>query len=272
MTYRLRVLSLGAGVQSTTILLKAIQGEYAEPPDVAIFADTQWEPQAVYDHLAWLEREVAGRIPIYRVTAGSLRENVLQRAQGSQQPFPMMPFFVRHDGGRGQLRRQCTDNYKIRPVRQQIRTLLGLQPRQRMKGTVQLWLGISLDEVGRMKPNRTPWLENYYPLVEEGVTREGCLAWLAAHDYPAPPKSSCIACPYHRDPYWRALQAQNPSDWAEVVGVDNGLRHSGRGILQNAYLHQSLQPLEAVDLRTEREKGQLTIEDFLGECEGMCGV
>src|SRR4051794_22841087 len=69
----LRVLSLGAGVQSSTLLLMAVQGEL--DLDAAIFADTQWEPAWVYDHLTSLELEArrAG-IPLHRVTAGSLRE------------------------------------------------------------------------------------------------------------------------------------------------------------------------------------------------------
>ena len=41
----MRVLSLGAGVQSSTLLLMACHGELEL--DAAIFADTQWEPQWV---------------------------------------------------------------------------------------------------------------------------------------------------------------------------------------------------------------------------------
>jgi hypothetical protein len=48
----MRILSLGAGVQSTTMALMAAVGEIADKPDAAIFADTGWEPKAVYDHLA----------------------------------------------------------------------------------------------------------------------------------------------------------------------------------------------------------------------------
>ena len=53
-TIKLRVLSLGAGVQSTTLALMAAHGEIGPMPDCAIFADTGWEPKAVYEHLAWL--------------------------------------------------------------------------------------------------------------------------------------------------------------------------------------------------------------------------
>lgn len=52
----MRILSLGAGVQSTTLLLMSRHGDIA-PLDGAVFADTGWEPQEVYRHLAWLEQE-----------------------------------------------------------------------------------------------------------------------------------------------------------------------------------------------------------------------
>jgi len=48
------VLNLGAGVQSTTLYLMSMSGE-VRPFDVAIFADTGEEPQAVYKHLEWLQ-------------------------------------------------------------------------------------------------------------------------------------------------------------------------------------------------------------------------
>jgi hypothetical protein len=78
MTRHLRVLSLGAGVQSSTLLLLSCRGELPML-DAAIFADTQYEPPAVYDHLTWLEgiaRE--SEIPIYRVTKSNIRTDALR--------------------------------------------------------------------------------------------------------------------------------------------------------------------------------------------------
>ena len=40
-----RILSLGAGVQSSTMALMADQGAFGDKPDAAIFADTGWEPR-----------------------------------------------------------------------------------------------------------------------------------------------------------------------------------------------------------------------------------
>jgi len=59
------VISLGAGVQSTTMALMAAHGEIAPMPDCAIFADTGWEPRAVYEHLAWLRSPGVLPFPVH---------------------------------------------------------------------------------------------------------------------------------------------------------------------------------------------------------------
>lgn len=53
-----RFISLGAGVQSTTMLLMSLNGDL-ERADCAIFADTQDEPKAVYDHLECGSKAIA---------------------------------------------------------------------------------------------------------------------------------------------------------------------------------------------------------------------
>jgi hypothetical protein len=51
------------------------------------------------------------------------------------------------DGTAGRVRRQCTGIYKIEPVEQRIREIVGLRPRQRPASiVVHQWLGISSDE------------------------------------------------------------------------------------------------------------------------------
>jgi hypothetical protein len=120
---RLRILSLGAGVQSTTVLLMALHGEFPERLDCAIFADTGWEPKAVYEHLDWLERKAReGGIPVYRVSSGNLRQDLLDAVQERRKRVANPPFYVRNrdetgeyetpDRG-GMLWRKCTEQYKI---------------------------------------------------------------------------------------------------------------------------------------------------------------
>lgn len=269
----LTVLSLGAGVQSSTLLLMAVQGELDRKPDAAIFADTGWEPAAVYRHLEWLKRQVEGIIPVYVVSIGNIRADSLASKHGKR--FATLPFHVANlDGEHAMLRRQCTREYKITPITRKIRELLGVEPGRRVKARVEQWFGISLDEVYRMKQNRQPWVTNRYPLIEKRMDRASCLLWLERNGYPRPPKSAYIGCPFHHDGYWRDMKLNRPEEWADAVEYDRAIRRGLRGVLQEAYLHSSLQPLDQVDLATAHDRGQLDFfeDGFLNECEGMCGI
>ncbi|WP_414939755.1 hypothetical protein [Amycolatopsis sp. cmx-11-51] len=79
----LRCLSLGAGVQSSAVLLLACEGVIPRF-DVALFADTGWEPRAVYANLARLRAhaETFG-IPVRTVSAGNIRDDASIRPTGS---------------------------------------------------------------------------------------------------------------------------------------------------------------------------------------------
>jgi len=79
---RLRVLSLGAGVQSTTLALIAAHGIVELMPDCAIFADTGWEPASVYQHPRWLMSKNVLPFPVHIVTAGNIRDNLLDASRG----------------------------------------------------------------------------------------------------------------------------------------------------------------------------------------------
>lgn len=87
----LRVLSLGAGVQSSTLALMMTRGE-VEPAACAIFSDTQWEPRAVYTWLDWLERQLS--FPVHRVSQGNLRSAVLRQANATGGRVASVPWHM----------------------------------------------------------------------------------------------------------------------------------------------------------------------------------
>jgi hypothetical protein len=266
---KLRILSLGAGVQSTALLLMGLRGEFGPPPDAAIFADTQAEPAHVYAHLDWLEREVAP-FPIHRVTAGNLFTQIgKQRPTGEWRHMPIPAFIAGEDGGAALANRSCTRDFKIDPIIKKVRELAGYT-RKRAPSTpiVEQWIGISLDEVSRMKPSRHPWIEHRWPLVEERMSRGTCLQWLKRHGYPEPAKSSCTFCPYHNDAAWIDLRDNDPAGWQQALDVDARIRNLWQGrVPSGIYLHRSLKPLAEAEFRDD---GQHDL--FTDECEGMCGV
>ncbi|MGB1816915.1 MAG: hypothetical protein ACPHJ3_16270 [Rubripirellula sp.] len=64
-----RILSLGAGVQSSCILMMSERGELPKL-DLAIFADTGDEPDAVYRWLNWLKHNQSTPIVVVGKGAG----------------------------------------------------------------------------------------------------------------------------------------------------------------------------------------------------------
>jgi len=267
----LRVISLGAGVQSTVMALMAAHGEIGPMPDCSIFADTGWEPQGVYDHLDWLEKQLP--FPTYRVSVGNIRDDHIAGLNTTGQCFASIPMFTAN-GGMG--RRQCTAEYKVAPIRKRQRELLGVQPQRRVpKGTeVEQWLGISTDEAGRIKPSRDKWQINHWPLIDADMSRQDCIKWFDAK-YPARQlsKSACIGCPFHNNNNWRDLRDNDPVSWQDAVEFDKAIRHNGSklvGMKEQQFLHRACVPLDEVDLDTAEDRGQLNF--FVNECAGMCGV
>lgn len=266
----LTVISLGAGVQSSVMALMAAHGEIEPMPDCAIFADTQAEPKHVYDWLDWLETQLP--FPVYRVSHGNLKDAVLTGNDGSR--FVPPPFYTSNEHGEkeGLLRRQCTREYKIQPIQKKLRELAGYKPRQRMPAdSVQQWIGISLDEIQRMKDAPEKWYSNRWPLIEKRMTRLHCLEWMSKRGYNAlPQKSACTFCPYHDDETWRRMQCDDPESWAEAIVVDEAIRDGFAKTNQKLYVHRSLIPLKDVDFsRPDENQDTFT---FMDECDGMCGV
>ena len=258
----LTYLSLGAGVQSSALLVLANQGK-VERPSVAIFADTGDEPQYVYDYLEVLE--AWSDIPIERVSAGRLSE--------AGTSFLRIPAFTDSDGVAAPIRRQCTQEYKITPIRRRVRALLGLRPGQRAAGVVEAtaMLGISLDEVQRCKPSRDAWITNEFPLIDLRLRRDDCRRLVVEAGLPEPKKSSCVFCPYHDDAYWIGMRKADPTSWMRAVEYDRAIRDSTRaGVTRPAYLHRSLRPLDEVEFK--HEKQETLWDSFSAECDGLCGV
>ena len=263
------IISLGAGVQSSTMALMAAHGEITPMPDCAIFADTQAEPRKVYEWLDWLEKQLP--FPTHRVSVGSLRDQIISSMKGIGKMNGRPPFFTESGG---MLNRQCTHDFKITPIQRKVGELIGHKPGSRwpLEIMAEQWIGISTDEAQRMKPSRLASVRHRWPLIEKGVSRAACLAWFDSHGFGSPPKSACTFCPYHDDAMWRDMKANDPESFLDAVAVDEAIR-PGSGTQRNRepwFLHRKRIPLAEVDLRTAKDAGQENM--FGNECEGMCGV
>lgn len=272
----MRLLSLGAGVQSTALALMACEGTL-DRLDGAIFADTGWEPKRVYEHLVKLrDAPIGAGIPLYVVSRGrSLRADTLDPAHR----YASIPYFVRNaDGSEGMGRRQCTSEYKLAPIGRKVRELLGAAApdfKRVPKGHVaEQWIGFSADEVGRIGGGRSVrYLRSRYPLIELGMDRKACERWLISRGWTSVAKSACIGCPYHGNAQWRDMRDNHPAEWADAVAFDEAIRKGGaRGLPLNgeAFLHRSRIPLSIapVDHVTRIERAAARNVDELGDPDG----
>lgn len=279
----LRVLSLGAGVQSTTLALMGVYGDLPKP-DAAVFADTGWEPRTVYEQLDRLEQALdEASIPLYRVERTNLRDATLDESRRIT-----IPVFVatRNGGSAPASIRECTRDFKLRPITRKVRELLGYPGRKRVPHDVyaEQWIGFSTDEIRRATgKSDARFLKPRYPLLELGMDRQDCQTWLAEHGWEGVAKSACIGCPFHGNSAWRELRDTcftcrhhrndhlgssvgqpcstcacdgfDDTEWRDAVEFDREIRRRDRGFLKNEpYLHRSLTPLDQAPINEQPKR------------------
>lgn len=170
----------------------------------------------------------------------------------------------------GMLRRQCTGRWKIDPMRRWLREELERQGIPKKPGSVEQWLGISLDEIHRAKDSEVKWQVHRFPLLEKKMTRQDCIIWLQKHGLPVPPKSSCVFCPYHTRKGFADMKRENGPDWKTAVGVDEAIRDKRPGFV--AYVHPDRIPLIELKIAEDFGATQMSFVDTAdAECDsGYC--
>jgi len=257
----LRVLALGAGVQSSTLAMMMQAGEI-ERADIAIFADTCAEPEAVYHWLSYLLSKMG--MPFAKVQHGDGLTAALEQSCRGEQSAPLPPLFtINPDGTRGMLRRVCTERFKIRPLRHKARGLMARNQR------CILIRGISADEVRRATPSPVKWVTHEHPLVDRNITRQDCKRWMISHGHPIPPRSACVYCPFRCNVEWQRMRDLDPASWQEACRMDVLMRNNLKGIRGMVFVHSQRVPL--AEAKIEADEPLLVGQGWV-DCEGMCGV
>jgi len=173
----------------------------------------------------------------------------------------MIPAYT---NGTGRIRRQCTGDWKIDPIRRYLQSVRNGAP-------VELWLGISTDEWQRAKDAPVKYITHRYPLLELGMSRADCLSWLAAHSLPSPGKSSCVFCPFQTRKSWQEMKRRGGDDWQRAVEADAQIRNVRPP--DALYVHPACAPLpDAVTIPEDYGMSQGSMFDLDdAECDsGYC--
>ena len=257
----MKIISLGLGIQSTAMYLMSSLG-HIERADYAIFADPDAELPDTYNLWSKIKlwKQKNNGIPLIKKKK-SLYNDII-KAYKNNTRVAKIPA---HTSSGGIMLRQCTGEYKIQIVIKEVRRLHKLKKHQRMKPT-EMWLGISLDEIQRMKESQLYNVIYKYPLIDKRLTRSDCISFLEQNNFFNVKKSSCTFCPYHNNKAWKEIKQNYPKEWSKAIKLDKVIRNSKQfGIKDELFLHTSLKPLDKAYLQEDQE------ELFMCE-EGYCGI
>jgi len=272
----LRVLSLGVGVQSSTLAFLSdlhVIGKY----DLAVFVDLGYERDSTYEYFDYLCRRIDS-FPIVRIKPKSdLMSDaleVVESKKGNLYSRKLLPIFTHNKTGKvGRVQtRGCTGEFKVATLMRYIKTISGVKYGQSWP-SVEQSIGISTDEAHRMKDSRVAWSVHRYPLIEMGWSRDKCLTWLQANGLKTPNRSSCYFCPFQSQQSWNSLRTSEPHNFESAVTFEQRLNvtHQRTGFRNQVSLTKITRNLE--DLPLENSEAKSFNRDLFGEeCTGMCGV
>lgn len=203
----LEVLSLGAGVQSVAMMILIEKGKL-DRPDIIIHSNTGTEmPETIELLEKTLIPYMRDVLKIPYIEASSFR-GALHDDYRSKAAIPMIGM------------RSCTLNFKVMPVRREIRKIVG---NGAGKVLANSWLGITTDESKRELKSELKWIQNKFPLLDLNLSRQDCLDLISAKGWTVI-KSGCWLCPYQGKKGFLSLKKNHPDLFDMAVEMETAMR------------------------------------------------
>jgi len=229
-----KVLSLGAGQQSTALALMSVENKlkgrfiHDKVPiyDAIVFCDLGAEAYWVYEQVRFIEKAcTAVGIPFYVLTEKNLYKDYLN-SFGIKRVVAMPFWSIGEDGKKAKMRRHCTIDYKINIIHKFVRySLLDYRKGQRTRPhdleAHEMHLGFSYEESERRFSSYNPIFKNKYPLVDMKQTRADNYKYVYETWGFKTKGSACIMCPFHQNYFFHYLKHHDKAKYNDVVCFDN---------------------------------------------------
>lgn len=264
----INVLSWGGGTQSTALMLKMLNGDVVDDqgktikPDYIIFADTGDESKMTYDQVCNIQKfvkttyaktiivvkknkelkpdheiikmvktgETSGTI--YRSSDyADLYQNQVLFYKGVLDRADIVPHWVINKHGEiGKLMgRQCTVTYKITQIIKEIRRREGLKAFSAKKHRINMYIGFTIDEIGRVKPSPQSYIENKFPLVDIRWSKEDCIQYVIKTLGFKPHSSVCNMCYANDFNKVYDIYKNDPEAWNKLLVLDDAMANKPQG-------------------------------------------
>ena len=223
MTKAPTVISYGGGVQSTAMLVLAVQGRLGYDIDAALFANVgeKAEHPATLDYvrniaIPYAEKHGIQLHELKRTTRDGrvrdLYDHLLEGTAAGKQS-DIIP--LRGESG-APMSRGCTRDYKIMVVGKWLKAN-GVSK----DDPATVCIGISTDEITRVSNKRPMAYEiPVYPLIDLGLSRMACLGVIKDAGLPEPAKSACYFCPFTRPSQWAEMRRDQPELFQQAADLE----------------------------------------------------
>lgn len=229
----IQVWSCGGGVQSAAIAVLIIQGRLPKP-DHAVIVDTEREKETTWTYYETVLKPELAQVGVDLVRIPKSRYATVDLYRDTEL---LIPAYTKASEGR--LHGFCSNEWKRRVVMRYLRD----------QGVKQCknWIGISTDELHRMRTGPPAWFQPRYPLIfDEPKSRGACLELVRMQGWPEPPRSSCWMCPHHTDAEWSSM---TPGDLAKAAEFERAIQERDPDL----YLHPNREPLDRIDFASRVE-------------------
>jgi len=222
-----KYLSFGAGVGSTALMLYLIDNQVEFE---AVFCNHETDLPETYEYVEYLREQG------YEIT------EIKPNYEGFSSLYEYCKFrkFLPSI-----YLRWCTYRFKLQPIWRYV------------EKPCVMFIGISYDERHRAtrKYKQKQAIKNRYPLIEAGITREGCIQIIKDHGLKVPIKSGCWICPFQSKSQLRWLYSNHRELFDKLVELEKirGDKHTLKEKPVTYYVPWKTNPLEkSIAKNTER--------------------
>ena len=231
----MKILSFGAGMQSTALALMSCENVDAERKgherpyplvpvyDLVVFCDLGFEPPWVMQQAEFVHRACDAAGIRYEMLDVPLHRDLMQNF-GRRRTVSIPWWTLRDDGHKSRMPRNCTLDYKVERISKFVRwEVLGYKKGQRLrdedKKAHEMHMGFSFEEKQRCKDSPNPMFVNRFPLVDMELTRADNYAYILDVWGLDTKASACCFCPFHRNYFFENLKEHQPQTYAKLLEV-----------------------------------------------------
>ena len=187
----MKILSYGAGMQSTALALMSVEnsrasGDPSHPRvpvyDAVIYCNLGLEAPWVYRQLEFTQKACEDAGIYFKILDSPLYQDFMQNF-GERRTISIPWWTISEDGHKSKMPRFCTIDYKVETISKFVRwELLGYKKGQQLDSkdlkTHEMHMGFSNEEKRRCSKNPNKLFVNDFPLVDMGWERADCYAYI----------------------------------------------------------------------------------------------